>query len=253
MGRNVEHPDDLIGYIKKLERRIENLERSQRIGNTSIDEGNVTVNNGAIVAKHPNAVELFRTGTGEAVLPFEVDPTPGYVTRIRRGNGNLVFEVFTTEDGNEAKWRLCDRNGDEIVGDDWLIGRGLGRPWLEVSAVTMAEYLNPSIIVTSASYTGTHLITGNFQHPAIGVRVRIKADAATAGNVRVQDTFFGNTLCSSAIAPAADTVIDMSGNLPGLRGLGQDHTFELQVQRTSGAGNIRVLLMHVYGRSAPTL
>lgn len=250
MGRNIEPPRDAIKYIKQLEKRIENLERSQRIGNTSIDNGSITVNNGSIVSKHPNGAELFRSGTGETILPFEVDPTQGYVTRISRASGQKVFETFSSEAGDEARATFYDRENNEIFGDDYLIGRGLGRPYLHVNAVTMSDYLNPPLIVTAASYTGAYLITGHFQHPAIGIAVRIKADVGTAGNVRVQDTFFGNTIWTSAIASGADTILNGTGNLPGLRGYGQDHNFELQVQRTVGAGNIRVLLMHVYGRSA---
>lgn len=253
MGRNAEPPRDIISYIKGLEKRIEYLERSQRIGNTSIDSGNVIVNNGAIVAKHPNGVELFRTGVGSTTLPFDVDPTQGYVTRFRRANGNLVFETFSSEDGGEAMAQFNDRNGNQIISEDWLVGKGLGRPFIPWAGYRVSEWTTPPDIVTSGSFVGVYIIEGNQQHPAIYVNVRCVADAGTAGEIRLQDTFFGSTMWSTTISSGFNGNLTGTGTINGIRNYGDQQSFEIQARRTAGAGNLRFLLVMAYGRGALTL
>lgn len=248
MGRNVEPPQNLISYIKKLEKRIENLERSQRIGNTAIDNGSITVNNGAVVSKHPNGVELFRSGTGSTVLPFEVDPTPGYVTRITRASGVKVFEQFASEDGTEAKFFMNDREGNEVLGDDWLSGRGLSRPYLPLNYYTMADYNTPPVNTTSATFVGLYQVYGIMQHRGVEFRLRVAADIGTAGNIRLQDTFFGYTIWSDSIAAGFNGEKQGTGNLNGLVPYGSNFSFEIQVQRTAGAGVIRVMPVMIYSR-----
>lgn len=253
MGRTQGEPKDIIEYIKLLEKRIQNLERSQRIGNTSIDGGSVVVNNGAIVAKHPNGVELFRTGTGSTILPFEVNPTQGYVTSIRRANGNLIFEAFSSEGGGESMSQLRDRNSNQILTEDYLTGNGLGRPFIPYRIYKASEWLTPPDIVTSGTFAGVYIIESNQQHPAVYVNVRVVADAGTAGEVRLQDTFFGNTMWSATITTAFNGNLEGSGNITGFRAYGNNTSFEVQARRTAGTGNIRLLLVMAYGRSANTI
>lgn len=253
MGRSHQPPRDLLAYIVELEKRVANLERTAQSGNTAVDRGSVTVNNGAIVAKHPNGEELFRTGTGSTVLPFEVDPTDGYVTRVKRANGVTVFQAFSSAGGAEAKVQINDRQGSEILGDDWLIGKGLSRPFLTYNWYPITEFLSPPVSKNSATYDGAFVIQGNLQHPAIFVNVRVIADAATAGNIKLRDTFFGVDLWTAAVTTAFNGNLSATSNLPSGRGYGDDFSLELQVQRTAGAGNIRVGLVTAYGRSATSL
>lgn len=248
MSRNYEGPPDLLDYIKKLEQRVANLERSQRATNTSVDRGSITVNNGAIVSKHPNGTELFRSGKGETVLPFEVDPTQGYVTRITRANGVKVFEQFASDDGAEAKFFMNDREGNEILGDDWLSGRGLSRPFLPLNHYPMSEYNTPPVSTTSATYAGLFQVYGIMQHRGVEFRLRVAADIGTAGNIRLQDTFFSYTIWSDSIAAGFNGEKQGTGNLNGLVGYGSNFNFEIQVQRTAGTGVIRVMPVMIYSR-----
>lgn len=249
MSRTVKPPQDAVAYIKSLEKRIENLERSQRIGNTAVDDGSVVVNGGAIVAKHPNGQELFRSGAGTTVLPFEVDPTEGYLTRIRRASGVTVFESFASDDGAEAKMQINDRLGNEILGDDWLSGKGLSRPFISLRTYTIAEYNNPTITTTSATYVGLYQAYGVLQHNGAYARIKIVAGIGTTGNIRLQDTFFNYTIASAAITSGFNGELDLIGNLNGLINYGDNFNFEIQVQRTAGAGTIGILPLMVYGRA----
>lgn len=253
MGRSHRAPKDLLEYVKELEQRISNLERSQRAPNTSVDRGSITVNNGAIVDKHPNGVELFRTGTGQTTLPFDVSPTDGYVTRLKRANGNTVLEVFSSSDGTEARIFIQDRAGNTIFDEDWLIGRGLGRPYIGWNWFTPTEDTTPPQVVTSASYVDVYQLSGIFQHPSIQVKIRIAADIGTAGNIRIQDTFFNTTQWSDSIAAGFNSTKIANANIHALRNYGDDCQMALQVQRTAGTGNIRIGLQYVYGRSAISL
>lgn len=252
MGRNIEPPQDIISHFKRLEKRIENLERSQRISNTSIDQGSIVVNNGAIVSKHPNGVELFRAGVGETVLPFEVDPTQGYLTRIKRGNGQVVFEVFTDNDGAESRLVMNDRNGNQIFAEDWLVGKGLARPYIPWGANKTVDLTTPPDITTSGTFVAVYTVQGILQHPALFVRLKVVADAGTTGEIRLQDTFFSSTLWSDTIA-SGSSIKSGVGTLNGLYSYGQMVGLEIQVRRTSGAGNIRTALVNTYGQLALTL
>lgn len=252
MGRTQKEPRDILDYVKELEQRVQNLERSQRIGNTAVDQGNVVVNNGAIVDKHPNGVELFRTGTGETTLPFDPSPTQGYVTRMRRANGQVVFEVFSSDDGGEAIVYINDRNGNRILSEDWLIGRGLDRPYIPWRSYPKTEWDTPPVVVTSATFVPTHIVEGNIQHPSLYVNARVAADIGTAGEIRLHDVIFG-PLWTATISAGFNSNIERTGNISGLRNYGDNASFELQVRRTAGAGNIRVGIQQAYGRSATTL
>lgn len=253
MGRNVEPRRDLVSYIKQLEKRIEYLERSQRIGNTAIDKGNVVVNNGAVVAKYPNGVELFRTGTGTTTLPFDTLPTQGYVTRFRRGNGNLVFEAFSTEDGGSTTTQFNDRNGNQILSEDWLIGKGLGRPFIPWHGYRASDWTTPPDIITASTFTAVYILEGNQQHPALYVNVRCVADAGTAGEIRLQDTFYGNTMWSATISAGFNGNLTGTGTINDLRNYGENQSLEIQARRTAGTGNLRFLLVMAYGSNALTL
>lgn len=253
MGRTIKETRDLLDYVKELEQRIQNLERSQRIGNTAIDDGSITVNNGAIVAKHPNGVELFRTGTGTTTLPFDVDPTEGYLTRIRRANNNIVFESFSSTDGAEARAYIQDRNTNVILDEDWLIGRGLGRPFIGWNWHTPAEATTPPQLVTSATYVDVYNLMGNIQHPTIQARIRVFCDIGTTGTIRIFDTFFGTTQWEDTIASGFNDVKIAVANIHGLRAYGDDCQMVLQARRTAGAGNIRIGILQAYGRAALTL
>lgn len=253
MPRNRTETKDVLEYIQQLEKRIQNLERSQRVGNTAIDDGSMVVNNGAIVAKHPNGEELFRTGTGTTTLPFDVDPTDGYVTRINRANGVKVFEVFSSADGTEGKALINDRQGNEILGDDWLIGKGLSRPYLAYSWYPISEFFAPPVSTSNASYEGAWVVEGNLQHPAIFVNVRVIADAGTAGNIKLRDTFFGVDIWTAAVTTAFNGTLSSTSTIPGGRSYGENFSLELQVQRTAGTGNIRTGLVLAYGRNATSL
>lgn len=250
MGRNVQPPRDAISYIKNLEKRIENLERSQRIGNTSVDNGNVVVNNGAIVSKHPNGVELFRAGRGETTLPFAVDPTQGYLTRVKRANGNTVFEAFSSEAGGESRFVLQDRNGNPVLSEDWLVGNGMGRPYIPIRTYKLSEWSSPPDLVTAASFTGVYLLEFNMQHPSVYVNIRTIADAGTAGEIRLQDTFFTHTMWSDTISTAFNGNKEGTGNIHILRSWGQNMSLEVQARRTAGTGNLRFQLAMAYGTSA---
>lgn len=253
MGRNIEPPRDIITHIKKLEKRIENLERSQRISNTSIDEGSVVVNNGAIVSKHPNGVELFRAGQGETTLPFEVDPTPGYLTRIKRGNGQTVFEVFSDADGGESRLTIHDKNGNQLFAEDWLIGKGIGRPFIPLNGYKVSEWLTPPDIVTAASFTGVYIIEFNLQHPAVYVNLRCTTGADVTGEVRLRDTFFGQDLWTASVGTNFSGNLEGQGNVNGLRTYGNNMSLELQARKTAGVGNMRLHLVMTYGRNALTI
>lgn len=253
MGRNVEPPLDIISQFRRLERRVENLERSQRISNTSIDEGSVVVNNGAVVSKHPNGVELLRAGVGETILPFDVDPTPGYVTRIRRGSGQTVFEVFTDTTGGESRVFIKDRNDNEILSEDWLVGRGLNRPFIPWEAKKVTDFTTPTDITTSGSFVGVYNIQGNYQHPALYVKIRVQADIGTAGEIRLQDNVLSTTMWSDTISSGFNGDKEGIGNISGLYTYGSNLGFEIQIRRTSGAGQIKTAMIMAYGQNAQTI
>jgi len=63
MGRQRDR-EDLVDVVIKLEKRIADLETAMRIGNTSIDTGELTVRGGDIVIQNDSGVEVLRIKQG---------------------------------------------------------------------------------------------------------------------------------------------------------------------------------------------
>lgn len=242
MGRTVEPPKDVLDYIRLLEKRIANLERSQRIGNTSIDRGNVTVRGGAIVAKHPNGTELFHTGSGS-----DDDLGEGYLTRIARPNGQTVLEVFST-DTSEGKVKIYDRAGYEMLSDDWLTGRGLSSPTIPINYSPTTEHLAPTNGTSSVDFYPVWTINGRLQHMGIRLMVLVRADAGTAGEMQLREKFFDIVLGETVVISTAQwSYVDITRGMLGDYQIGSTFRLDLEFKVTSGAGGIRSQIVLCHG------
>jgi hypothetical protein len=251
-GRSRNEQPDLIARLVTMEERIKNLEKVQRIGNTSVDTGKIVINNGAIVVQHANGAELFRTGR-EGIGASFVDNV--YVTRVRRNDDTEAIVVYDDDTNLEIPGALLmyDRVGNIIFSENYTTGNGLGRPFLISSFAPTSEHDTPSVLTTSGTFEPLWTITGEIQHSNIRLSVLVKADAGTTGEIRLVDPVeFALTgaeiIPVEAIADGEFAYRFMIGNFSG--NFGESYQYDLEVRRVSGAGNVRVLLVYTMGYMA---
>lgn len=244
-GRTRNENPDLVSRIVQLEERIKNLEKVQRIGNTSVDTGKIVINNGAIVVQHANGTELFRTGR-EGLGGAFVDNV--YVTRIRRNDNSEAIVVYDDDTSADIDGALLmyDRSGNIIFSENYDSGTGLGRPFLQYAYQTTDEHITPSVLTTSGTFEPLWTLTGEIQHTGIRLNVLIQADAGTTGEIRLLNpTTSEEIIPVEAIADGEVAYRYMVGN--NTLNYGEPFQFDLEARRASGGGNVRVLLVYAMG------
>jgi hypothetical protein len=182
-------------------------------------------------------------------------PVPLYVFAA------AVFQNANVSSGTRAAARAArvayqqasavkDSSGTSLSTTD-AGGFGLARPYLEWGAYPTAQETTPPVNTTSGSFVSLWTCSAEPQHPKLRVRLRIVADASTAGEVRLTDRLSGNAISSVLSVGSGVTVeTDLDGTLlsPSLSGAGAPMRVDVQARRTSGAGVIAVLLMHALGK-----
>lgn len=244
-GRSRNEQPDLISQIAQLQERVKNLEKVQRIGNTSVDAGKIVINNGAIVVQHANGAELFRTGR-EGIGASFIDDV--YVTRVRRNDDSEAFVVYDDDTSADIPGALLmyDRVGNIIFSEDYVTGNGLGRPYLSHSFATTSEHITPTVLTGSGSFDPLWTLTGEIQHSNIRLNVLIQADVGTTGEIRLYNPTSGlEIIPTEAISSGENAYRYMQG--PILDNYGEPYQYDLEVRVASGSGDIRVLLVYVMG------
>lgn len=233
---------DLVDQIIDLQRRIKNLESAARIGNTSVDSGKIVLNNGALVVKHANGTELFRTGhDGIGATTFD----DVYVTRVRRPDNSEAFVIYST-DNHPGAVVIYDQQGNTIFSEDFNSGRGLGRPYLAHTFVPTANLITPSQTTNAIDFTPLWSLSGEMQHSNIRVSVLVQVPGGTTGEVRLVST------ASSNVISPAQTVADGEYDYKILEGefdvdFGAQFQYDVEARVTSGPGDIGVEVVYSVG------
>lgn len=244
-GRSRNEQLDLIARIVAMEERIKNLEKVRRISNTSVDTGKIVINNGAIVVQHPSGNELFRTGRDGVGGTF-IDGV--YVTRLRRADNTEALVVFDDESDMIPQGAIIiyDGSGNIIFSENYNSATGLGRPYLIHSFAPTSEHITPSELTTSGTFDPLWTVSGESQHSNIRFSVLVQVPAGTTGEIRVVDPVTTNEIIApEVIADGENAYRYMNGFNP--YNFGEPFQFDIEARRTSGAGNVRVLLVYAIG------
>jgi hypothetical protein len=236
----INHPqqgiDALLAELAELKRRLSNLERSARAGNTSVDSGQFTV-------KTPGGTVTFMVGN---FGPAHSDGTPQTSLLVSRENGVPAFAVRAIVADGPQYTSFVDQGDHIYLGEDPL--GGLAAPYIPVQwsvNPTVAE-----VTTTSASFvTAYRLEFFRFQP---GLRVRyfyIPSDGSTTGEVRVQDLNGAGTLIGPQALPAGGITqgILTTTLLGGTAPAGLLTECEVQIRRTAGAGTVGLRLLQATG------
>lgn len=238
LSRLREPTPDILDQIKKLTKRVSNLETNNRAGQTSVDSGGFRINVNA-----DNEFEIYIDGT----LRFKASSDD---IRYFRPDGLTAF--FLTEFANRYIIGFQDNSLHTVMGDDAITGFGLARPWIPIPFYDDLQFV-PDRTTTSASYVNLQWAKYNVQHPFVFVQSLVRAsDGTTGGDIilKVNGTQVNTT--ATPIPVGSNTTFTQSINF-AYYGVahGEDVEIVVAARRTAGAGTIGVRTVHAYGRSTP--
>lgn len=230
---------ELLQIISDLKRRVEVLERGNRIGNTAIDKGSLTVKSGQ--AQIGDVVNGSQGGYSVLYAKFSYgsDFAPGWI--MRRADGTSVF-ILAGGTANDQFFQFRDRSSNIILSDDGASGQGLAAPWLN-----MPFYESSGTVPTSGTTSGTMTaiwtthITAT--HPLIKVIALLRCtDGSTAGEFDLRNATTG-ALLNSINTGVPQITSSGTGYTVGVwqarheSPINSELEIELRARRTSGAGS----------------
>lgn len=242
LGRLRGAKPDIVEYIKQLEQRVRNLETTAQAGNTSVDSGTMVFNT--------DDDTKFRVMINN-IRMFEMGSTDGNAdVRFWRPDG--LTALFITRFGDRYIMGFQDDNLHTVLGDDFVSGWGLGRPYIPVSFYDDNSLL-PTRTTTSATYVNLQFARYNIQSPRFTIRSFVHcSDGTTGGDIilSVDGEEVGITTVNIPVGSSTtfDQLIDF--NTFGIN-FGSYCDIHVKARRTAGAGTIGVRTIAAYGTEIP--
>jgi hypothetical protein len=238
-------PEDVLDYIKDLEKRVIDLEKLTRIGSTSID-------NGALIVKKGNQViaafgDLAQAGYSSIRRP---DGTSQMGVLLYRDNGEIAFTMWDDSPlaapGYQQYWAWRDRSGKIIFSDDTDSGWGLAVPYLP-SGVWVNSDTAHWPTTQSATFVTAWDSFYRTQHNKVYVNFLIYCDAATTGEARftIDGVQYGPTISATG---AGYAFFDQVIVLPQSMHMSGYPNYKIEYRRVSGTGNVKASPRIMYGR-----
>jgi hypothetical protein len=152
------------------ERRIRNLETSQRAGYTTV-VGDLRLAPGSkLSASAPDGTTLFYVGEVDYGPPWGLNP----VVQIRRADGTTAFLIGGADETNQY-FALSDQQENIIVSDDAISGQGLARPWLPIP---WRDEANVTTVATGFVTACSAVIYK--QHPKVQIEIEVDSSTTTS-------------------------------------------------------------------------
>lgn len=242
-GYNFPEDDRLDKIIKRLEERIEVLERAARVGATSIDSGVL------LIKKDNHTIAAFGDLSITNPSLKKPDGTSQMGVLIWRETGELAFSMYDSNPNNgvyQQHFALWDRSGRITHSDDTDSGFGVAAPW-----VPSGVWLNLDQSKWPATTSGTFVSAWDtfmtFQHPKLKINFWLVADTGTVGEAQV--TIDG--VAVGTVANGSNVVHDqtITVNTALIMDLSY-HQVTIQYRRVSGTGNVKVHPRIAYGRQS---
>lgn len=174
---------------------------------------------------------------------------PGSLTHGLRGDDWQVRELrelrgLVRQLATAMQW--LDSAGNVVVGEDTATGLGLARPYLPFGA-----WQPPASPIKTSSTTWATLetCTGYRHHPNVVATILVVTDASTTGDIQILSTAGQVVGTHSTAAGTTETVtigpvaapVDDPTTYP------EPVTYQLQARVTSGAGQIGVRGLSLFG------
>ncbi len=233
MGK-VNQTETLLTRLLAAEKRIAALERARPVAGATLSQGSLEV-------QTPEGDSIMRAG------PFAYGSETAYGAEFRRQSGGLQARFFDVGGGN-GYWAMFDEEGSVVVSEDTYSGFGLATPYLQVAAMPYSSVLSPPQSTASATFTPLHRLHFQLQQPWLRAYLICQTDAATTGEVQLA--------IAGVAVTTAPTILDASLNAyrtVDARIVGSMRSFQnvdVEVRRTSGAGNVRVAVAFASGRQS---
>lgn len=255
--------DDLISYVRSLERRISVLERTPRLSSSAIDEGGMLVTGGQVLLRRDPVGDEGAINHGSNV---SVNGEIGMSTIVGRSStvdsgfvdpdgATLVGEtaiVFATVEGaiTDPSFRfptvtVNDKSGSPILQDTMNARRGMSAPTFNVTWFTAALY-QTSTSTTFVDFAGSEWY---FWHPHLRIRVLTQNDGTAPSEIQVFETDTSHVLALQSVPAGSaaffDLIVNRSDCLNGKNSNGLNTRFSVQHRRPSGSGTIRTLIVEM--------
>lgn len=231
-------PEDIGDYIRRLEARIERLERAPRAVATSIDTGE-------FVVKDP--------ATGNVVFRIGLQQHGDTGVSMYRDDGSLAYSTAKPfNPSNTQTVRLVNRAGETVGGDNIFATTGAAL----YDSITPTKTSDVGVGVTSGTFVDIYDVDVHWIAPAHSMLFRaICSDGSTAGEVRMVDetgTQVGGFFVTidPTVVPAGTTTATEFETLDGtdpyyvVKAIGTKLRYKLQARRTAGAGTLTVKALY---------
>ncbi len=218
----VRQNEDLLTVVRDLQRQVRELRRRTLFG-AAITEGDMSV-------RTPEGNTVMQVGQ----IPYGSGTVSGMA--IYRDDGTLQARFFDTAGGG-GFWSLYDEAENAIVSNDTVSGVGLATPYITCQVMPSSEVTTPPTLVTAAGFTNYFRVHYQRQHPRLRCLLICVTDAATTGEVVLNQ---GGSQISTVLPIAASSndyfTIDgtVTGNYLSVAAV------DVQARRASGAGTFRI-------------
>ena len=242
MGKYRLPPNNIVDAHAALERRLSRMERNPRAIQTGVNKGNTVFDGGVLrvndalgnVAVNPPIFVV----NGRATVG-----TDNYIAINRNTSGpfgnSRALEFFDTN-ASFPNFSLYDKQDNITLSDAYnTSAHGFGDPRWHVHFYDP----NTKTAFTSSSYTNYRSGFWYMYHPHLRVTCLCQVDAATTGAIRVKEN--GAVVQDEAILAASsnayvDLIVDRRNTNLGSYPNGDVAILDVEVKRTSGAGNVNV-------------
>ena len=189
MGK-VNHPTTMIDRILALESEVKSLRKRAGLGNSSISDGDITLQGGTLRVRNQDGTYVAKIGYLGIIAG-----NPIYGAQFYRPDGTEAIIIYGDATGFAQYIGYKDKAGHLIFSDDDNSGQGLSMPWLSYSnPMPLQTSLWPATTNTGA-FDPVAQTTAFVSHSAIYVVAEFFGNGGTGnGRVTVNGTQVGSTV-----------------------------------------------------------
>lgn len=232
----------MAAQIEDLKRRIKALETNNRLSAATVS-GYLRV-----VDSNGTRIGLI----GDIGIPDPSGkPQSGFF--FARPDGTAAFgfyDPYPNVDGFRPSLYVADLQGNVVMGDDGISGRGLTRPWVSVPFYPALNVTGSSgwPTTTSATFQDLMIAYHEVQHPYLRAYAQVDCEAGVTAEVqlRADDTIIG----TSTVASGAFSLLYFEGEVPA--SFGSLSVLHFEARRTGGTATVRAQIMGAWGTGTPS-
>lgn len=254
MTRYREPSADQSALIADIHKRMSKRDRAPQLSNATVSIGEVLNILGAFRVFGDKGQLVVEMGTGSgfggdvnwALYRSDGIPNPAPLADPYGGLGSTAILLYGPNAASQSLW-LIGRKSDILLRED-KTGK-LADPEIGYSFTPSVNYSTPSVFTTSGSYAAQWTIFAVPQHAALRITVLVQtSDGSTGGNIRLHDPTSGTVFDAQSISLGLYGNMVLNATFPDFPGTIK---YDVDVQRTAGAGSIRTQLLAAVGTGTP--